>query len=61
MIYDGVGVVKSQFFNCASGFPEFKVRFSAVVLEVVPCFVRGIGAFPHPDVIFEDLMSVKDN
>ena len=61
LIYDGVGVVKSKIVNCAAGFPEFKVSFSEVVLEVVTCFVLWIGAFLRPDIVFEDLLSVEDN
>ena len=60
-IYDGIDVVKFQFVNRAAGFSEFKVSFSEVVLEVVPCFVRWICLFPHPDVVFEDSLFVKDN
>ena len=61
LIYYGVGVVESQFVNCAAGFPEFKVIFSEVVLEVVPCFVCHIGAFPCLYVVFENSLSVEDN
>ena len=61
LIYSGVGVVKSQFVNRAVGLPEFKVSFSEVVLEVVLCFVCRIGAFPRPDVVFENSLSVEDN
>ena len=32
-----------------------------VVLEVIPCFVIRIGAFPRPDVVFKDLLFVEDN
>ena len=31
------------------------------MFEIVPCFVRVVGAFPRPDVIFEDLLHVEDN
>ena len=34
---------------------------SEVVLEVIPCFVRQIVAFPRPDVVFENSLSVEDN
>ena len=34
---------------------------SEVVLEVIPCFVRQIVAFPRPDTVFENSLSVKDN
>ena len=61
LIYDGVGVVESQFVNCSSGFPEFKVSFLEVVIEILPSVVRRIGAFPHPYVVFEYLLSVEDN
>ena len=61
LIYDGVGVVKSQSVNCATGFHEFKVSFSEAVLEVVPYFVLQIGAFPRPYVVFEYSLSVEDN
>ena len=61
LIYDGIGIAEAQFFNCSTGFPEFKVSFSEVVSEVIPCFVRRIGAFPRPDVVFEYSFSVEDN
>ena len=61
LIYDGVGIVKSQFVNCAAGFPEFKVSLSEVVLKVVPCFVRRIGEFTRTYVVYEDSLSVEDN
>ena len=61
LIYDGVGVVKYQFVNCADGFREFKASFSVVVTEVFPYFIRQIGAFPRPDVVFEDSFSAEDN
>ena len=61
LIYDGVGVVESQFVNCVACFPEFKVRLSEVVLEVVPFFILRIGAFPRTYVVFEDSISVEDN
>ena len=61
LIYSGVGVVKYQFVNCADGFREFKASFSVVVTEVFPYFIRQIGAFPRPDVVFEDSFLVEDN
>ena len=61
LIYNGAGVVEAQFVNRDANLPEFKVSFSEVVLEVVPCFVRWICLFPHPDVVFEDSLFVKDN
>ena len=50
-----------QFVNRVAGFPEFKVIFSEVLLEVFPCFLRWIGTFPRLDVVFEDLLYVEDN
>ena len=61
LIYNSVGIVEAQFVNCSAGFPKFKVSSSEVVIEVIPCFVRWIGAFPRPDVVFENLLSVEDN
>ena len=61
LIYNGVGVVEAQFVNSSAGFPEFKVRFSEVLLEIFPSLVRQIGAFPRPDVVFEDFLSMEDN
>ena len=61
LIYNGAGVVEAQFVNPEKDLPEFKVSFSEVVLEVVPCFVRQIGAFPPLDVAFENSLSVEDN
>ena len=61
LIYDGVGVVEAQFVNPSASFPEFKVSFTEVVLEVIPCFVRHIGEFPRLDVVFESSLSVEDN
>ena len=60
-IYDCIGVVEDLFVNCSVGFPELTVSFLEVVIEVIPCFVRRIGAFPRPDVVFVDLLSVEDN
>ena len=60
LIYDGVGLVEVQFVNCSAGFPEFKVSFLEVVFEVIPCFVLRIGAFPRPDVVFENSLSMED-
>ena len=61
LIYNGIGVVESQFVNSSTGFPDFKVSLSEVVLGVFPSLVRHIGAFPCPDVIFEDSLSMEDN
>ena len=61
LIYNGVGVVESHFVVHSSGFPEFKASLSEVVLEVILFFVRQIGAFPRPDVVFEDSLYVEDN
>ena len=61
LIHDGVSVVEAQFVNCSSGFSKFNVSFMEVVLKIVPCFVCLVGAFPLPDVVFEDLLSVEDN
>ena len=60
-IYDCICVVEDNFVNCSVGFPEFRVSFSEVVIGVIPCFVHRIGAFPRPDVVFEDLLSMEDN
>ena len=61
LIQYGVGVVESQFVYCFSGFSEFKVSFTEVVFKIVPCFLRLVGAFPRPDVVFEDSLPVEDN
>ena len=61
LICNCIGVVEDHFVNCSVGFPEFRVSFSEVVIEVIPCFVRRMGEFPRPDVVFEDLLSVEDN
>ena len=58
LIYNGVGVLEAQFINSSAGFPEFKVSFLEVVLEIFPILVCRIGAFPRPEVVFEDLLSV---
>ena len=60
LIYDVVGVVESQSINCSSSLPEFKVSFPEVVLGIFTSLVRRIGAFPRPDVVFEDSLSVED-
>ena len=60
MIHDGVGVVEDQFVNCYSSFSEFKVIFTEVMFKIVPFFLRLVGAFPLPDVVNEDLLSVED-
>ena len=61
LIYNGVGVVEAQFVNHSAGFPVFKLSFLEVVFEVIPCFVRRVGAFPRLDVVFEDSLFVEDN
>ena len=61
LIQYGVGVVESQFVYCFSGFSEFKVSFTEVVFKIFPCFLRLVGAFPRPDVVFEDSLTVEDN
>ena len=53
--------METQFVNLPAGFPDFKVIFSEVVFEVIPYFVRRIGEFPRPDVVFEDSFLVEDN
>ena len=60
-IYDVVGVVEAQIVNYSAGFPEFKLSFSEVILEVIPCFVRQIGEFPLLNVVFENSLSAEDN
>ena len=32
-----------------------------VVFKNVPCLVRPVGAFPHPDVVFEDSLPAEDS
>ena len=61
LIYNGVGVVESQFVNRSAGLPELKVSFSEAVFEIIPCFVLRIGAFSRPDVVFENSLFVEDN
>ena len=61
LIYNGVGVVEAQLVNCSAGLPEFKVSFSVVVLEVIPCFVFRVGAFPRLDFVFGNELSMEDN
>ena len=63
LIYNSfsIGIVESQFVYCYSGFHGFRVSFLEVVFEVISCFVRRIGAFPCPDVVFEDSFFVVDN
>ena len=61
MIYNGVVVVEAQFINNSTGFSEFNASFSEVVLEIIPCFLRLVGVFPGPDVVFEDSLSVEEN
>ena len=61
LIYDGAGVVESQFVNRSAGLYELKVSFLEVVLEIIPCFLRRSGLFPHTDVVFENSLFVEDN
>ena len=61
LIHYGIGIVEAQLVNCSFGFSEFKVSFTEVVFKIFPCFVRLVGAFPCPDVVFEDLLPVEDN
>ena len=61
LIHNGVGVVEAQFVNCSSGFSEFKGSFTEVVFKIVPCFLRLVGAFTRPDVVFEYFLPVEDN
>ena len=61
LIYNGVGIVEAQFVNRSAGFPVFKVSFLEVVFEVIPYVVCRIGAFPRPNVVFEDSLFVEDN
>ena len=61
LVNDGVSVVESQCVNCSSVLSEFKVSFIEVVFKIVPCFVRLFGAFPRPDVVFEDSLPAEDN
>ena len=61
LFYDGVGAVEAQFANRYSSFSEFKVSFAEVMLEIVPCIVLWVGAFPRPDVIFEYSLPIEDN
>ena len=60
LVHDGVGVVEDQFGNCYSSFSEFKVSFMEVMFKIVSCFVRLVGAFSHPDVVFEDSLPVEN-
>ena len=61
LIYDGVGVVESQYVNPSTGFYDIKVIFPEVVFEIIPYFVRRIGAFPRTDVVFKKSLFVEDN
>ena len=61
LIYNGVVVVEAQFINHSTGFSEFNVSFSEVVLEIIPCFLRLVGVFPGPDAVFEYPLSVEEN
>ena len=58
LVENGVGVVEDKFINSTSCFSEFKVSFTEVVFEVVPCFVCLVCALPRSDVIFEDSLPV---
>ena len=60
LIHNGVGVVETQFVNFSSILSEFKASFTEVVFKIFSCFVCLVGAFPHPDVVFEDLLPVED-
>ena len=60
-IYCGGGFVEAQFVNRSASFPEFKVSFLEVVLEVISFFVHPIGAFPRLYVVFENSLSVEEN
>ena len=59
MVHDGVGIVEAQFVNCSSCFSEFKASFTEVMFGIVPCFLRLVGAFPLPDVVFENTLPVE--
>ena len=61
LVHDGVGVVEAQFFNCSSSFSDLNMSFTEVIFKIVPFFVRLVGAFPRPEVVFEDLLPVEDN
>ena len=61
LVHDGVGVVEAQLVNCSSNLSGLKVRFTEVMSKIVPCFVCLVGAFPRPDVVFEDSLPVEDN
>ena len=37
------------------------MSFTEVVFKFSPCFVRLVGVFPRPDVVFEDSFPVEDN
>ena len=47
LIYNGFGVVEDQSPNRSASFSELKASFSEVVFEIIPCFVRMIGASTH--------------
>ena len=61
LVQNGVGVLEFRFVNRSSSFSEFKVSFTKVMFEIVPCFVRWVDVFPRPDVIFEYFLPVEDN
>ena len=61
LIHDCVGVVESQFVNFSSSFSGFKVSFTEVMFKIFPYYVRLVGVFSRPDVVFEDLLPVEDN
>ena len=59
LIYYDIGVVEAKFVNCSAGFSELKVSFLEVVFEIIPSFLRRIGAFPRTDVVFEISLFVE--
>ena len=60
IVDNGVGVVETKLINSTSCLSEFKVSFAEVMFEVVPRFVCLVCVLPRVDVIFEDLLPVKD-
>ena len=61
LVHNIVGLVEDQFVNCSFILSEFKVSFTEVMFKIFPCFLRLVGAFPRPDVVFEDSLPVEDN
>ena len=61
LVHNGVGIVKAEFINHTSCFPEIKVSFAEVMFEVVPCSVCLVCSLPRLDFIFEYSLSVKDD